>query len=63
MSVYRCHICESYIDSDYDGCEEHPFRKSELICEGCFESFINADGYIMTLEEFLQSEKSDLLSV
>jgi len=63
MSVYRCHICESYIDSDYDGCEEHPFRESELICEGCFEYFINEEGEIMNLEEFLHSERGDLLTV
>ncbi len=37
MSVFRCHECNRDVDSDFEGCEEHPNpeRPFELICERC----------------------------
>jgi len=33
MSVFYCHWCDRYIDSDFDNSEE---KDGEMICEGCY---------------------------
>ncbi len=35
MSVYRCGMCESTKDADYEGCFEHPTSETECICYNC----------------------------
>jgi len=43
MSVFRYGRCDSYIDGDYNGCNEHPFDEMACLCDdceavyGCFE--------------------------
>ena len=36
MAIYRCDICDQYIDDDYSPCTES-LVNSELICPSCFE--------------------------
>ncbi len=38
MAVYRCNLCDSFIDDDYHPCEEDPRQgyEHELVCEDCF---------------------------
>jgi len=35
MSIYICAVCDNYRDAD-DGCQEHPYEPTKLVCEECF---------------------------
>lgn len=37
MSMFYCHHCDRYVDSDYSVCHEDPDNPLELICEDCHE--------------------------
>ena len=43
MSIYRCERCENYLDSDFDGVEEHPHRELVCVCERCYEFLIEIE--------------------
>ncbi len=36
MSMFYCLNCDNPRDAD-DGCEEHPTKNTELICQPCIE--------------------------
>ena len=44
MSVYRCDKCENYIDADFQGCNDHPFKNDLNICDVCLY-YIEGDTY------------------
>jgi len=35
MSVYNCFECDSWFDSDFFPCIEHPVESGALTCEEC----------------------------
>jgi len=35
MSVYRCSICDNYVDADEGGCNEDPNDECSNICDRC----------------------------
>jgi len=49
MSVFYCHECCNYIDSDYIECFEYPEKlktkqnKFDLVCIGCMENLVQPD--------------------
>ena len=42
MSVIHCNYCDKLVDADFEGCEEDPNDRQELICGVCFDN-INPD--------------------
>lgn len=43
MAIVRCDECDTFVDDDYDPCEESP-KTGELICTGCMENNYDEDG-------------------
>ncbi len=39
MSVLHCDICDSLVDTDYEGCEDNPEGSGDLICGNCLDEF------------------------
>ena len=39
MSVFFCHHCAQYIDSDVDDSMEDPNDECEMICSNCWEYY------------------------
>jgi hypothetical protein len=35
MSIYRCSVCDNYVDADKDGCNEDPNDEYANICDRC----------------------------
>jgi hypothetical protein len=44
MSVFFCHGCNRYVDSDHEDCCENPVD-GENICESCLEGFLEFADY------------------
>lgn len=36
MSVYWCAECDTLVDCDYRGCNEHPKILDECCCDDCY---------------------------
>ncbi len=50
MAIYRCNLCDNFIDNDYHPCAEDPRQGQghELVCEDCLvdlEEEVNGEDY------------------